>query len=183
MTPLELIMGRSSAKRFSSDLPTRAQIEQILHAAVRAPDHGLLTPWRFLVLQGERCELFADALSAALKERNAGVDEEAVQRERSKALRSPVLIVVAATITDHPKVPELEQLLAVGAAIENMILAARSIGLGTMWKTGPAAYNHSIKEILGFTATDHIVGFIHLGRPLEYKPVRDVQIASVTRWL
>lgn len=183
MQVLEAIETRSSAKKYTDAVPTREQVEAVLRAAVRAPDHGLLAPWRFAVMQGESRARLGDAMVAALRERMPEADAETLERERSKAFRSPVLIAVAASPKPHPKVPEVEQLVAVGAAIENMILAARGLGLATMWKTGSHAYNADVKRALGFAETDTIVGFVHLGTAAVVAPVRPADFSAVTRWL
>ena len=183
MQVLEAIETRSSAKKYADTVPTRVQVETVLRAAVRAPDHGLLAPWRFAVMQGESRALLGDAMAAALRERMPEADAETLERERSKAFRSPVLIAVAASPKAHPKVPEVEQLVAVGAAIENMVLAARGLGLATMWKTGSHAYHEDVKRALGFAGTDTIVGFVHLGTAAVMAPVRPADFSAVTRWL
>ena len=183
MQVLEAIEGRSSAKKFSDQGVPASTIESLLRCAARAPDHGLLAPWRFVVLLDQGREVFAAALESALRRRHPEADAETVSRERSKAFRSPVLIVVATSVSSHPKVPDVEQVLAVGAAIENLILAARAAGLGTMWKTGGAAYDSTVKHALGLADTDQVAGFIHVGWPTEMKPVRAVDIGGVTRWV
>ena len=183
MQILETIAGRSSAKKFGDHGLSIETIEGLLRCAARAPDHGLLSPWRFIVLLDEGRKVFADALESALRRRDPAVDAQTVERERSKAFRSPALIVVAAVITPHPKVPEIEQIAAVGAAVENLIIAAHGQGLATMWKTGGAAYDPTGKQALGLALQDHIVGFVHVGVPTEMKPVRSVDLDAVTRWV
>jgi nitroreductase len=76
-----------------------------------------------------------------------------------------LLVVGCAVQADHPKVPEIEQVLATGAAVENLLLAAHALGYGSMWKTGPAAYDPGVKAALGLQPTDHIVAIVHLGSP------------------
>ena len=178
-----VIAARRSTKRFS-DLPlSRADIEALLQAAVCAPDHGQLAPWRFTVLQGEARGVFADALAEALRRRMPEVADEAVAREREKAFRSPVLIVVSAHAEPHPKVPAVEQWVAVGAAIQNLWLAAVEMGLGLAWKTGNPAYDPVVKEALGVPEGDAIIGFLHVGTPLATAPPRTPDATSRTRWL
>ena len=180
---LALIAGRRSTKRFSDDLPAQSLIESLLQAAVSAPDHGLLAPWRFLVLQGDARALLGDAMAAALRTRMPEADEEALARERGKAFRSPVLIVVSVRPVAHPKVPEIEQWVATGAAVQNLWLAAVSLGLGLAWKTGSAAYDPGVKRALGLADEDGVVGFLHVGTPLVQSSARPVDAASRSRWL
>lgn len=183
MTVFEAIHGRSSAKKFSDEAPKKSVIEQILAAGSRAPDHGLLAPWRFTVLSGEGRQVLADAMGRALLDRVPQADADMQARESSKAFRSPILIVVSAAVASHPKVPEVEQLVAVGAAIQNMWLMARELGLGMAWKTGSHAYHPLVKQALGLGATEQVIGFMHLGKVLQSATVRPADYAGKTRWL
>lgn len=180
---LQILLSRSSTKKFADSIPDRSQIETLLAAASRAPDHGLIAPWRFTVLQGESRSLLGDAMRSALLEKMPEADSDAQERERSKAFRSPVLIVVSAVTQSHPKVPEVEQLVAVGAAIENLWLAAEELGLGVAWKTGSHAYHPGVKLALGLSEKEPIIGFLHVGVPLTKAPVRRAEFESKTRWL
>ena len=180
---LATIEARRSTKKFDDRPPSRAQLESLLRAAACAPDHGKLAPWRFTVLQGASRGLFADALGAALRLRMPEVADDAVEREREKAFRSPVLIVVSVHAEPHPKVPAVEQQVAVGAAIQNLWLAAVAQGLGVAWKTGNAAYDPVVKQALGVAEDDAIIGFLHVGTPLASAPPREPEFAGRTRWL
>jgi len=180
---IEAIVSRSSTKKFSDEPVSRSDIEAMLTAAVRAPDHGLLAPWKFIVLQGDSRNLLASAMRSALKARMPEVDAEALDREGSKALRSPVLIAVIAETKAHPKVPEVEQVVSVGAAIQNLWLAAHSLGYGAAWKTGSHAYDAGVKSALGVPPEAQIIGFVHIGRPLQKAPVRSADFAGRTIWL
>ena len=180
---VDLIKSRSSTKKFADTLVARESLEVLLSAAVRAPDHGQLAPWRFTILEGASRGILGDAMAAALREKTPDADAETLQREASKAWRSPTLIVVSALVQAHPKVPEIEQLVAVGAAIQNLWLAAHSLGLGVAWKTGSHAYHPGVKRALGLAADEQIIGFVHVGEPVSRAPVRSAEIASRTRWL
>ena len=180
---LELIASRSSVKKFVEQVPTRGQIETLLAAASRAPDHGRLAPWRFTVLQGAAREILSKAMQTAFVERNPTADAEAIEREGSKAFRSPVLIVVSAVTQTHPKVPEIEQFVAVGAAVQNLWTAAQALGLGCAWKTGSHAYSDHVLQALGCAPAEKIIGFVHVGVPATVAPVRPAEFADKTRWL
>ena len=183
MEALTTIESRSSATRLTEPGPSRLQIEILLRAAARAPDHGRLAPWRFVVLQGNARATLADAMAVVTRERTPDVTPEVLERERLKAYRAPVVIAVAAAVQVHPKIPEIEQILAVGAAVENMMLAAHDMGLGAMWKTGAPAYSAHVKQALGFATSDAIVAFVYVGTVASRALVRPVDIESVTRWL
>ncbi len=183
MDALTAIESRSSATKLVEPGPSREQVERLLHAAVRAPDHGRLAPWRFAVLAGDARNVLGEAMAAAQLARAPDSAPEVLDGERRKALRAPLIIAAAAATRAHPKVPDVEQVAAVCAAIENLILAAHALGLGTMWKTGAAAYDPQVRAALGFGASDQILGFIYLGTAVAHAPVREGEIAAVTRWL
>ena len=180
---IEIILNRSSTKKFADTPVSRGQLESLLASATRAPDHGLLTPWRFTVLEGERRALLGEAMSAARLEKHPDSDSESLAREGGKAFRSPTLVVVSAVTKDHPKVPEIEQWVAVGAAVQNLWIAAESMGLGVAWKTGSHAYHPGVRAALGLAADEKIIGFIHIGIPMSKAPVRSADFASKTRWI
>ena len=180
---VETIVSRSSTKKFADTPLGRDQIEILLTAAVRAPDHGQLGPWRFRVLEGSSRGILGDAMRASLLEKTPDADADVQQREASKAFRSPVLIVISAMPQPHPKVPEVEQLVAVGAAIQNLWIAAHSIGLGAAWKTGSHAYSATVKQALGLATEEQIIGFLHLGVPLSKAAARPAELTGKVRWL
>ena len=106
-----------------------------------------------------------------------------LSRERAKALRAPLIIVVAAR-TQVCKIPQIEQVLAVAAAAQNIMLAAHALGFGAMWKTGDPAYDDSVKSALGLETTDSIVGFLYLGTAdgTSLPAVRPLPEQFVTEW-
>ena len=156
------IESRSSALKLMEPGPTRAHLEQIMRAGMRAPDHGRLRPWRFVVLEGAAREKLGNEIARLSLAKFPDSTPEQLEGERRKALRAPTIIVVAAKIT-LGKIPEVEQISAVAAGVENMILAAHALGYGTMWKTGAPAYDAQTKAMLGLGAQDPIVAFLYLG--------------------
>ena len=180
---IETILSRSSTKKFAETPVSDEQLQVLLSAAVRAPDHGQLAPWRFTILEGASREILGHAMAAAARAKMTELDSEVLAREASKALRSPLLIVVSAATQVHPKVPEIEQWIAVGAAVQNLWLAAQSLGLGIAWKTGSHAYNPEVKRALGLDAHETIIGFLHVGIPLSQAPIRPVNLEGKVRRL
>jgi len=159
---------RSSAARLTAPGPTPEHLVRILEAAGRAPDHGRLRPWRFIVLDGDLKAKFAVAGATAKRNRVPAMSEEQFAMEREKLIRSPTIVVVACTVRrEQTKVPEIEQIVAAGAAAENLFLSAHDLGYGVMWKTGAAAYDPGVKAAIGLDANDHIVGIMHLGTRLR----------------
>jgi nitroreductase len=163
MSALELLHTRASAVRLVAPAPDDAALSAMFKAAVRAPDHGRLRPWRFIVIRGTALERFADVLAASYRSRCPDATPEAVARERTKALRAPLIVAVAARVCAGGKIPEIEQILSAGAAAQNIMLAAHALGYGAMWKTGAPAYDPKVKSALGLAESDAIVGFLYLG--------------------
>lgn len=163
MDLFDAIHGRSTAKTYGENPPDTAQLEQALQAAVRAPDHGRLRPWRFMLIQGEQRQKFGDLLAESAKRRAPTLSAGDLQRERDKALRAPLIIVTVCRVVTGTKVPYIEQLLATGAATQNLLLALQALGFASAWKTGEAAYDPELKKALGLAADDHIVGFVYTG--------------------
>lgn len=159
---VESILSRASAVTLKDPGPTPEDLRLILKAGTRAPDHGKLQPWGFVVIEGAARERFGAAAAEQMRKRRSDASEIELQREAAKPLRSPTIIAVAAKVVEG-KIPAIEQITATAAAVQNMILAAHALNYGTMWKTGPAAYDEEMKTFLGFASTDVIVGFVYVG--------------------
>jgi nitroreductase len=168
MELFDAIASRSTAKALTGPGPTAEQTARLLEAAGHAPDHGRLKPWRFIAVNGAQRELFADAVAQSRRDQNPAYTDEQMELEREKVRRSPCILVAGCVVRkDIPKVPEIEQVIAAGAAVENLLLAATELGIGAMWKTGPAAYSPGVKAAVGLAADDHIVAILHLGTPIK----------------
>lgn len=163
MELFEALESRSTAKTYGPNAPSEQELAQALQAAVRAPDHGRLRPWRFMLIAGEQRRQFGEILAASARRRTPGLSDGDLQRERDKALRAPLIIVTACRVVPGTKVPAVEQLLAVGAATQNLLLALHALGHASAWKTGEAAYDVEVKKALGLLADDHVVGFVYTG--------------------
>ncbi len=174
---------RTSAITLQEPGPSHEHILRIIEAGAHAPDHGKLAPWRFVVIEGAARATLGQALIAALlsKEPDATIDQQ--KRERDKVLRAPCIIAVAARVFKTNKVPEIEQVLSVGAAVQNMFLAAHALGYGVMWKTGAGAYSPDVKSALGLQADDHIVAFLYLGAVAIEGTQRPAMLENRVHWL
>ena len=164
MELIAAIDSRASAGSLTQPGPTPQQLELILRAAARAPDHGRLRPWRLTVLEGAAREAFTRAAAAAKRIRLGDMTDAQLSSEREKMNRSPAIVVIGCAVNrENKKIPEIEQIIAVGAAVENAFLAAHDLGFGVMWKTGAAAYDEQVKSLVGLRADDHIVAILHIG--------------------
>jgi nitroreductase len=184
MTVFETIKSRRSIGKMTEQVPTRAQIEQILEAGTHAPNHHKAEPWRFFVLAGKARKELGEIMAQALIERQTDVPQHVLDNEQHKPLRSPIVIAVAAEHPTQPKVIAIENIEAAAAAVQNMLLTAEELGLTAVWRTGDAAYDPSIKRWLGLTTEDYIVAFIYLGHPAIQLMERQPQsVDSKTVWL
>jgi len=178
MELLEGIQSRTSPLKLTSPGPTEAHLQQILRAATRAPDHGRLRPWRFLVVEGAAREKLGEAMANCLRARIPNSPQEHLDAEKGKSMRAPTIVVVGAKITKG-KIPEIEQVGAANAAVQNMLLAAYSLGYGAMWKTGAAAYDANVKALMGLAPEDHIVALVYLGTILTPGPLVEAPLEPV----
>ena len=163
MDALELLLGRDSAVRLQEPGPGEQALDVIFKSALRAPDHGRLRPWRFVVIAHDERARFGEVLAESLRRRQPDATPEMLNRERQKPLRAPVIVVVAARTQPNDKIPEVEQIISAGAAAQNIMLAVHAQGYGAMWRTGEPAYDPGVKQALGLEPTDAIIGIIYIG--------------------
>jgi nitroreductase len=181
METYDAIMTRRSIPKTTDQAPDRAAIVKLLRAAVAAPNHHLTEPWRFVVLTGDALKELGDAWAAG--DERTGRDPDVA---RNKAQRAPVIIVVVEhpRIT-NPKVVEIEEHHAVGAAMQNILLAAHDMGLATMIRTGPAARLDEVRGYIGLDDDELIAGFIYVGLPsegLDRKAPKKTDPEELTEW-
>ncbi len=184
----DIIKQRRSIGRFTQEQPTRAQIERLLEAATYAPNHCVAEPWHFFVLTGasreELGEVMATSLRASLDEQESEELQLRLWREKQKPLRAPVIITVATKAALRKSEPVIEDIEATAAAVQNMLLAAEDLGLGTMWRTGDTAYDPLVKRWFGLSPDDHIVAFVYVGFPVHTRPLRiPTHFSAKTTWL
>ena len=163
MDALEALHNRTSVPKLGDPAPTDTQLNAIFRAALRAADHGIMRPWRFLVIRDDSRhrlgELFVEASLADRPDSDALTLESA----RSKALRAPVIVVSVCVHRPSPKVPLLEQQISAGAATQNMLNAAYALGVGAIWRTGPMASHPVVTRGLGLAENESIIAFLYLG--------------------
>jgi nitroreductase len=170
---MDLLLSRrsGSAKALGPPGPSRKQTAQILKAGARAPDHGKLFPWRFLVFEGEGRKRAGDILAAVAEAE--GERARQVVEERGRFLRAPLVIAVISAAREHIKIPVWEQELSAGAVCQNILIAAHALGFVGQWVTEWYAYHPAVKEKLGLKPGERIAGFLYIGTStdkLEERP-------------
>jgi nitroreductase len=176
---MEALLTRASAKTIGAKPVAPEHLRLALQAAVRAPDHGRLRPWRFMLFEGAQREALGEILATTLKQRGGEVSDGDLARERDKATRAPLIVLVVCRAVSGTKIPEIEQVLAAGAAAQNLMLAFHALGYGAMWKTGAPAYDPRVKAALGLAPTDQIIGFLYAGGDATYVPAKGAAVDDV----
>lgn len=182
MDALTALQQRVSSAILNAPAPTQEQLDELFAAALRAPDHGALTPWRFLTIQGEARQTFSDALYEISKA--DGRSERVVNKMKKIGLRAPMIIVAIASLKDSEKIPDVEQDWSAVAATQNILVAAEALGLGAIWRTGWPAFHTKVNDVLGLTEKEKIVGYLYLGqRPEQRRPIEPLnQSDFVAEW-
>jgi nitroreductase len=145
------------------DAVPRALIEKLLSAAVQAPNHHKVRPWRFVVLTGDGLKRLGDVMAASFAERHPDLPPEALDKTRALPLRAPLVVAVGVDKPTETKVLEIENIVAAAAACQNLLLAAQAEGLAVKWRTGEWAEDVKVKELLGLTADQHLIAFLYIG--------------------
>lgn len=162
MDALALLLGRRSNKKLVAPAPQGEQLDNILQAALHAPDHGRLTPYRFVVIEGKGCNRLEQLLKSAVDELNLGEDRK--KKAEDVAHRAPMIIAVITDIKiDIPKVPNWEQMLTAGCATYAMQLAANAQGFDNVWVTGPWIDGSELRKSFGCSENDKVIALLMLG--------------------
>jgi len=164
---MSTLLSRASVKMLGEPGPDDAELRVFFEAAVRAPDHGKLRPWKFYVVRGDARRQLSDLFVAGVKRREPGANEAQIEKEREKPLCAPVTIAVVAKVVVGHKIPAIEQTLSAGAAAMNILNAVHALGFAAKWVTGANCYDPEFKREFGLDATDQLIGFIHVGTPVE----------------
>ena len=170
---LDLLLTRRSgfAKAMTGPGPSKAQLADILEAGARAPDHGKLFPWRFIVFEGKGRERMGDILAEVMEAE--GERDKQVEEERGRFVRAPLVIGVISAARELHKIPVWEQELSAGAVCQNILIAATALGFVGNWLTEWYAFHPAVKEKIGLKPGERVAGFIYIGHAkdeLEERP-------------
>ena len=162
-----------SPKRLEAPGPDVSQLQQIFRSAASAPDHGLVKPWRFVIVPQDKRALLAEVFALALVDRDPGATLEQIETAREKAHRAPVLMLVVAQLgTCEPPIPSLERMVSVGAAVQNMLLMAHGQGFGSSLTSGQAMQSTRMRQLFGLAAGEEAVCFLNIGTVSKRKARR-----------
>lgn len=163
MDALDLVVNRRSASRLSEPAPAGEALENIIRAGMRAPDHGTLQPWRFIIIEKEGRERFSTLLENAA--RQDSMEEKAIAKAKQSPFRAPMIITVVAHCEENHKVPQWEQVVSAGCAVMAMQMAAVAQGFNGIWRSGAWTEHQAVREAFNCRPQDAIVGFLYLGTP------------------
>ena len=161
------------AKQLTDPAPDEAALLRLLRSAVRVPDHGKRTPWRFLAIRGDARHALGERVAARGIERDPHAGEAAVEKDRLRFSHAPLVVTVIAQLGPDEKIPEQERLLSAGCVCFALLQAAQALGFGAQWLTGWPAYDAEVARWLGLREHEHIAGFIHIGTPKLEAPERE----------
>jgi nitroreductase len=165
---LDLLLSRrsGSAKAMRGPGPSTEDLRRILSVGVRVPDHGKLTPWRFILFEGDGRKRMGDILADVVaKERD--VTPERIELERGRFLRAPAVIGVVSRVREQIPIPVWEQQLSAGAACMSMVIAAHALGYVANWITEWCAYHPAVLERIGLKPGERVAGYIYIGHPAD----------------
>lgn len=171
----DLIASRQniSPRRLDAPGPGAAALDLLFRAAAAAPDHGLLTPWRFLIINTDKRAELGEVFARALIDRDPGASLEQIETSREKAQRAPFLLVVVAKLGQtEPDIPVLERMVSVGAAVQNLLLAAHSMGFGSSLTSGQAMKTSQMRNFLCLSPHEEAVCFVNIGTVVKRKAPR-----------
>lgn len=171
MDAIQALLTRRSRGQLAPPAPPRAVLEKAFACALRAPDHRLLRPWRYLVIQDEGLHRLGDIFVNASRADKPDLEQVEIDRLRKMPHRAPLIAVAIMRHHEDAKVPRDEQLLSTGAAVQNFLLALHAQGYAAMWRTGPLASHPVVMAALGLTVGETIAGFVYIGTGVtELKP-------------
>ena len=165
MDAITALLTRNSTPKLTEPAPLGQDRETIFQAALRAPDHMRLRPWRFLVVEGDERIALGEKMAAASLADNPDLDPVIHAKLLKAPLRAPMVIIAAAQVKPHTKVPEIEQLLSAGAAVTQLLVASHALGYAGIWRTGSVSFNRQFMASVGLASNEIIVGFVYLGSP------------------
>lgn len=190
METIDAINTRRSIRKVTEQEPSKEIIEQILDAARRAPNHMNTEPWHFTVLTGEGRNKLGEVYGKVNQKNLADADQPtldaAFEKGVASAKRAPVIIVVTMEPSDNPRAIEIEDVAATACAVQNLMLAAHSLGLGSIWRTGGAAYSEEAKQQFGVSENGRVMGFVYVGYPDQEttpKVPERKTVAEITDWV
>ncbi len=178
------LLSRNSPRELTTPIPSKDEMHEIYQAALRAPDHAWLRPSRFIEVKGEGLDKLSKIFTEFATNELKDVTPLQMDKYQAAPYRAPMIIILATQITDHPKVPKVEQMLSTATAAENILLALHAKNYAGIWRTGKFAFNKKIAEYLDLTSDHEVIGYLYVGTPAgDNKKIPELDVEKfVTRW-
>ncbi|WP_025885540.1 nitroreductase family protein [Asaia prunellae] len=162
---LEVLLSRASTDHLTAPAPDKVQIARILSAGLRAPDHGKIRPWRYIVIKGKHRAEFAEQVVKAMISVDPEVPEKKIAKRRERFSEMPMTIALVMALEPKSKIPVQEQEMSVAAGAMNVLNALHAEGFGGFWVSGDFADQPCFREALGLSETHRLAGFLFVGTP------------------
>ena len=174
MNFLDFLETRRSmpSRQLGAPGPTPEQLDRLLGAAIRVPDHGKMVPWRLLLIRGDARRALGSKLADIHARHDPQAPDSVIAKDRDRYNFAPLIVAVIARTAPNPKVPEQEQILSAGYVAYNLLLGAQALGFGAQILTGWAAYDRDAAAVFGLADNERIVAFVHIGTAVEQAPER-----------
>tara|TARA_X000001036_G_C20672180_1_gene802879 strand:- start:1981 stop:2538 length:558 start_codon:yes stop_codon:yes gene_type:complete len=184
MKVIDNILSRNSISKLGKPHPTSEEMELVYKSALRAPDHAWLRPSQFIEISGNGLDKLSEIFEKYAKENIENVNPEKMEKYKNAPYRAPMVIVLISNMKEHPKVPNIEQMLSTAAAAQNILLSLHALNYGAIWRTGIFALNDKIHEYFNLNKNQQILGYLYVGKPtMEPKRIPEIDIEEfVTRW-
>ncbi len=184
MDAMTNLLSRNSPRELTTPIPSKDEMHEIYQAALRAPDHAWLRPSRFIEVKGEGLDKLSKIFTEFATNELKDVTPLQMDKYQAAPYRAPMIIILATQITDHPKVPKVEQMLSTATAAENILLALHAKNYAGIWRTGKFAFNKKIAEYLDLTSDHEVIGYLYVGTPAgDNKKIPELDVEKfVTRW-
>lgn len=177
MDTLKAIQTRNSIPFLEEPAPSKEEMHEVYKGALRAPDHARLRPWRFIEVRGDQRNKLANIFVNTAKSLDSGLNDDQILKLKKAPFRAPMIIVLAANVKEHPKVPEIEQIISLGAAAQNILLGLHEIGFSAVWRTGNMAFNPEITREFGLEENFQIIGYLYVGTSSgKEKPIPQLNV-------
>jgi len=164
MNPIiNAISSRSSYSKLGLPAPSTALVSKLIENSLRVPDHALLRPWRFLIIEKDGLTNLGKVFADVHQLKNPDANKETLEKIASKAQRAPMIVIGICQYKAHDKVPEIEQQLSTGCVLHNLGLSLTSLGYASVWRTGSFANDPTIHTKLGLTKTESLIGYLYIG--------------------
>ena len=183
MDALENILNRVSARKLAEPFPSNDEMKKVYKAALRAPDHAWLRTSSFIEVKGEGLDKLSN-IFLDFGKTIPNLSDDILKKYTDAPYRAPMIIILVNTHREHPKVPSIEQKLSTAAAAQNIMLALNAMNYACIWRTGKMAFNDVIRDALGLSNKQEVLGYLYIGTEVgDKKKIPNLDIDNFVSYL